>query len=231
MGEKYHRWETATVKYIHILVEGYAEEVFVRDVLEPYLSAKGIFPTAKVATTKRVKSGGNFKGGITSYDRVKLDINHLLADKNAQLITTMIDFYGLPNNFPEYANQPTGNLYQRVEFLEDAMTDDIGSHRFLPYLSVHEFEALLFVSPSEIASAFPDTNKQSEIDGIKNRYENPEFINLDNPPAKRLKQLYSEYQKTFHGPLIARQISIDVICDQCPHFTQWLTKIETILNA
>lgn len=229
MGEEYYRRETATVKYIHILVEGYAEEVFVRDALEPYLSPKGIFPSAKLVTTKRVKSGKNFKGGVTSYDRVKLDIEHLLQDRNAQLVTTMIDFYGLPPDFPDYANQPTGNLYQRVEFLEQAMSDDIRSHRFLPYLSIHEFEALLFVATEEIASAFPDSNKQSDLDAIKNRYANPEFINLEYPPAKRLEELYSQYQKTFHSPLIASQIGILDIRRQCPHFNHWLTNIETYL--
>jgi hypothetical protein len=172
VGEKYHRWETTTLKFIHILVEGYTEEVFVSAVLAPYLLQKEIQTTAIVLTTKYVKSGKNFKGGITSYNKVKRELNNLLQNKNSRLITTMIDFYALPNDFPEYAKQPTGNLYQRVEFLEQAMSDNIGSHRFLPYLSVHEFEALLFVSTADIASAFPESDKQAELDAIKNRYDN-----------------------------------------------------------
>lgn len=230
MGEKYYWWETPTLKYINILVEGQTEEVFVRDVLAPYLLQKEIYPTTKLATTKRVKSGADFKGGITSYDRVKLDLSKLLHDKNAQLITTMIDYYGLPDNFPEYAKQPSGSVYEKVEFLEQAISDEIGSHRFLPYLSIHEFEALLFVSTVDIAEAFPESNKQFKLDAIKDRYDNPEFINLDSPPAKRLTKLYPQYQKTFHSPLIASQIGMNDIRAQCPHFDQWLNHIEDRLK-
>lgn len=225
MGEEYYWRETATLNFINILVEGQTEEIFVRDVLAPYLMQHEVFPTAKLATTKRVKSGKDFKGGINSYQRVKLDINNLLKDKNAKMTTTMIDYYGLPNDFPKYDQQPSGSLYEKVEFLEQAMFDDIGSHRFLPYLSTHEFEALLFVSTSNIATAFPDSDKQAELDTIKNRYDNPEYINLDNPPAKRLAQLYSGYAKTFHSALIASEIGINDIRNECPHFDQWITKI------
>lgn len=218
------------MKYIHILVEGQTEEVFVRDVLEPYLLQKEIYPTAILATTRRVKSGTDFKGGIKSYDRVKLDIINLLHNSSIQLITTMIDFYALPKNFPQYDKQPAGSLYEKVEFLEQALADDIGSHRFLPYLSIHEFEALLFTSTKAIAEAFPDSDKQSELNAIKNRYDNPEYINLDDPPAKRLKALYSGYEKTLHSAGIIRQIGIQDIRRECPHFDQWITQIKTVLS-
>ena len=219
------------MKFIHILVEGQTEEIFVRDVLAPYLQQKQIHPTAKLLTTKRVKSGTDFKGGITSYDQFKLDLNKLLHDRNAQIITTMIDYYGLPTDFPKFDQQPSGDVYRKVEFLEQAIADDINSRRFLPYLSIHELEALLFVSTTDIATAFPDTDKQSELDALKNRYQNnPERINLDDPPAKRLKALYSEFTKTFHSGIIISQIGIHQIRSQCPHFDRWLTQIENRLK-
>ncbi|MEI6046571.1 MAG: hypothetical protein WCS37_19645 [Chloroflexota bacterium] len=56
--------------YMHLLVEGQTEETFVRDVLAPYLSEKGVYPSAMRATTKPVKDGPNFKGGIVSYGKV-----------------------------------------------------------------------------------------------------------------------------------------------------------------
>jgi hypothetical protein len=40
-----------------ILVEGQTEETFVREILAPHLSSSGIYPIAKLATTKRVKKG------------------------------------------------------------------------------------------------------------------------------------------------------------------------------
>jgi hypothetical protein len=61
-------------------------------------------------------------------------------------------------------------------------------------------------------------------------YDNPEFINLDNPPAKRLTKLYPQYDKRNHGARIASQIGMSDIRAQCPHFDQWLTHIEDHLK-
>ena len=55
----------------------------------------------KIATTKRVKQGADFKGGVTSFHRVEDDIRRLVGDSDASLITTMIDYYGLPDDFPK----------------------------------------------------------------------------------------------------------------------------------
>jgi len=218
------------VKYISILVEGQTEEVFVRDVLTPYWSTQDIFPIATILRTKRVKSGSDFKGGITRYDRVCNDLNKLLQNRGVELITTMIDYYGLPKDFPKIDEQPEGDLYTKVEFLELAMEQDIGSYRFLPYLSVHEFEALLFTSPQDIATAFPDDNKTQQLESIKRTYRNPEFINLDNPPAKQISKLLPQYRKKLHGSQIVKAIGLDDIRAECPHFNQWLTIIESRLT-
>ncbi|WP_258001117.1 DUF4276 family protein [Janthinobacterium sp. ROICE36] len=34
------------------------------------------------------------------------------------------------------------------------------------------------------------------------------------------------YQKTFHGPLIACDIGLHAMRQDCPHFDAWLKKIE-----
>lgn len=76
---------------ILILVEGQAEETFVREVLAPYLSRNGVYPIAKLATTKRVKSGPHFKGGIVSYYELRLEWSRVLRWYNStRLIHTMV---------------------------------------------------------------------------------------------------------------------------------------------
>ena len=54
------------MKRVLILVEGQTEETFVRDLLEPHLSRRGVFPVPILAKTKRTTSGQTFKGGIPS---------------------------------------------------------------------------------------------------------------------------------------------------------------------
>jgi len=66
------------MKFVKIYVEGQTEETFVRDVLTPHLSGIAVYPTPVLAKTKREKSGRAFKGGLTSYAKVRRDILRLL---------------------------------------------------------------------------------------------------------------------------------------------------------
>ena len=59
----------------------------------------------------------------------------------------------------------------------------------------------------------------------------PEDINDDphSAPSKRILTVWPDYQKTFHGPLIACDIGLDVIRAACPHFSAWLRRLEALL--
>ena len=215
---------------ILILVEGQAEETFVREVLAPYLSKDGVYPIAKLATTKRVKSGPDFKGGIVSYGKFKNDIVRLLGDTSAAIVTTMIDFYGLPADFPGRRTLPTGSCYDQVAYLEREIGNDIGHPRLLPYLALHEFEAMLFVAPEKIAQAFPGTNKGGELTAIREQFHSPEEID-DDPhaaPSKRLEAIFPGYEKPLHGPLVVLEIGIEQIRRECSHFNDWLARLERL---
>jgi len=215
---------------ILILVEGQAEETFVREVLTPYLSKGGVYPIAKLATTKRVKSGPDFKGGIVSYGRFRNDIVRLLGDTSAAIVTTMIDFYGLPADFPGRRTLPTGSCYDQVAYLEREIGNDIGHPRLLPYLALHEFEAMLFVAPEKIVQAFPGTSKSGELAAIRKQFNSPEEIDDDphTAPSKRLEAIFPGYEKPLHGPLVVLEIGIEQIRRECSHFNDWLTRLERL---
>ena len=211
-----------------ILVEGQTEETFVREVLAPHLAGRGVYPIARLATTKRVKSGSDFKGGIVSYGKFRNDIIRLLGDTSAALVTTMVDFYGLPMDFPGRRSMPTSSCYDQVAYLEQEIHTDIGHPRFLPYLSLHEFEAMLFVGPAKIDGAFPGTNRRAELVAIKEQFRSPEEIDDDprTAPSKRIEAIFPGYQKPLHGPLIILEIGIEQIRAECPHFGNWLVELE-----
>ena len=106
------------MKRVLVLVEGQTEERFVKDVLCPHLWARGVDATPKVATTKHVKRGPDFKGGITDYQKVENDLRRLLGDSDAVSVTTFIDYYGLPADFPGMSNRPTGSPLERARHVE-----------------------------------------------------------------------------------------------------------------
>jgi hypothetical protein len=217
------------MKRILILCEGQTEETFVTRILAPHLLQfdKVITPTGLV--TKKVKSGQEFQGGVTSYARVRRNVYSLLRDSNAVCITTMLDYYGPPPDFPGKATLSATTPYDRVAHLEKAFAEDIDHPRFRPYLMLHEFEALLFVQPSAIPTALSRGPADASFKNI-GQFDSPEEINEGEKthPAARIMQVLPGYRKALHGPLIAERIGLPNLRARCPHFAAWLNYLEAL---
>lgn len=218
---------------ILILVEGPTEEAFIKHVLNPYFLSKNIWLIPTIITTKRVKRGPDFKGGIPGYDKVKNELKKLLNDSSAALITTMFDYYGLPSSFPGREKPIGSNPLEKVQYVENSFAHDVNHTRFLPYLSLHEFETLLFSDPAMIAKSMIKPKLDQNIISIRESFDSPEDIN-DNPhtaPSKRLTRIFPQYDKIFYGRLIAERIGLDRIRNECFHFDKWVRSIESIDSA
>ena len=148
----------------------------------------------------------------------------------------MFDFYALPKDFPGYSDaQKLVNPYHKIECIEKALAEDIKDDRFIPYIQLHEFEALLFSDLDAFLSIYDD--KKQAIESLKTVLSqlpyngNPELINekRETAPSRRIKKEIPAYDKTI-GSLLADSISIDVICSKCKHFHEWLTKLENLTN-
>lgn len=182
-----------------------------------------------ILVTKRTRSGRAFRGGVPPYQRVRAEILRLLGDRSALVVTTMIDYYALPHSFP--GNQaPLGiDIYQRVACLETAWQQDIHDQRFLPYYAVHEFEALLFSSPSAVATALGNASIASKLVRDRSAFRSPEEID-DDPhkhPSALLVRYYPPYKKLVDGARIATNIGINLMRRECKHFDEWARKLET----
>lgn len=118
-----------------VLVEGQTEEVFVNQVVRPALVESGVYLIPKVLTTKVVKSGRQFKGGVSKFTPLRRDLQRLLGDTGAACVTTMFDYYGLPADFPGIDTLPPGSAHQRAEHLEASLEEAIGDPRLIAYLS------------------------------------------------------------------------------------------------
>lgn len=214
------------MKRIYLLVEGQTEEAFVNELLVSHYSRLGLYFIPIIVST----SPGH-KGGVTSYTKIKPQIQRLCKDSEA-IVSTMFDLYALPDNFPgktdlEYPNHADG--YQKALFLEQKWSEDISLTNFMPNLLVHEFEALLF---TDIQAFEQWTDDDSLLRPLYKVCETlaPEDINEQphTAPSKRILTAWQGYQKTFHGPLIACDIGLDAIRAACPHFNRWLSKMEDL---
>ena len=213
-----------------ILVEGQTEERFVKDVLTPAFLQKDLFFSPTILVTKRVKNGPNFKGGVTTFKKFQNDAQRLLNSASGALVTTLIDYYGLPTDFPGMTSRPAGTPVARVTHVEQAIAMEFGSPpNFLPFLALHEFEAWLFASPDELPRVMTENQKQPQFAAIRASVQTPEEIN-ERPefaPSKRIEALFPAYKKTLHGPAAAGRIGLERIRAECPHFASWLGKLES----
>ena len=227
-------------KNVLVVAEGRTEETFINTVLAPALQARDIHLTPMLIITKKTAHrtaaelelpGSRFKGGIGTYQMVRRDVLNVLRAPHFVAVTTMFDYYRLPHDFPGQSDL-TGlsNSYHRVSRLEQAFQADIAHSRFRPFLVLHEFEALLFSDPQQIATAIQrHPSIGDRFRAVRNQFNSPEEIDdgPDTHPAARILAQARGYKKTLHGPIIAKRIGLETIRNECPHFAEWLTWLES----
>ena len=124
------------MKRMIVFCEGSTEEDFVDDVLSPFLWGVNV-----VATPIGL-------GGVCKYSTIKRELNQLCRTNKSALITTMFDFYGLPNETPGKSTA-RGSIYNVAEHIESAIEYDLGClGNLVCNVTLHEFEGLLFSQTS-----------------------------------------------------------------------------------
>lgn len=212
---------------VYLLVEGQTEEAFVNELLVPHYAHLGLYLTPII-----VRTSPGHKGGVVSYAKIKPQIEKLCRQDPSAHVTTMFDLYALPGDFPgkrSPAYLAAGSGRHKAQLLEAAWAADIGHRQFVPHLLVHEFEGLLFVQLDAFTPWTDDDRVLEPLRAVR-RTSEPEDIN-DSPqtaPSKRILAAMPGYQKTFHGPLIACDIGLDTMRQDCPHFDGWLKTLEAL---
>ncbi len=217
---------------IRILVEGQTEETFVNDVLSPHLNQMGVYPHALLFRRR----GGSFR-----YVKCqKVILSALKQDKSAQ-ITTMVDFYGMPKDWPgRTESQSCRNYQDKAQRVEQALSVDIVAQmggswnpaQFIPYVQMHEFEALLFSDTLILAESAGKSKVSAQLECVLQSFSCPEEINdnYNTCPSRRIKQHIENYVKTVDGIISARKIGLPKMRLKCPHFNEWVTKLESLGN-
>ena len=217
-----------------MLVEGQSEEAFVKQTLAPWLAQRGVFVQGPIVLwTKRLPAGGGFRGGVANWAQIAKNLAPLLRDADAW-VTTLLDFYGLPEDVPglaEHKGHGAAQEQEQVIAVQAAMAQALGAPpRLLPFLALHEFEAWVFAGPAVVAQHFGSDTAAAKLTAVIPQPGGPEHINHGpaTHPMARLGQHCPTYKKTSDGPTILAKIGIETIRAQCPHFSAWLARLEVL---
>ena len=223
---------------LRVLVEGPTERDFVNEVLAPHLYMHGFMSvSARLLGNSRLN---NKRGGIRGWPEVRGNIVRLLREDRDCFATTMVDYYGLPasggRKWPGRKKAAKIRYPENVERVEMELANDIhermgadfSKNRFIPFLMMHEFEALLFSDCKRFSDAIGQPNVADSLQEIRREFSTPEEIN-DSPegaPSKRLGKLIRSYRKPLTGVLGVKAIELPRIRAECPHFSGWLSRLE-----
>jgi len=213
------------MKRLFIVVEGQTEQEFVNSLLAPYLRNSGIH----VVTPILIRTSKSGRGGSVNYRHLENTVNGLLKTSASTdfIVTTFVDFFRIPHTTPDYeASMAKPTKIGQVESLERALYHAINDRRFISYIQLHEFEALLFSNNNGFEYYFKDKHAIA-TKSIVNDYENPEEINTtpQGAPSKRIQTINEDYDKVTEGNLIALEVGINAILSRCPRFKAWVDNL------
>ena len=224
-------------------VEGQTEESFVNEVLRDQLIGAGYESvSARIIGNARLRRR---RGGVRPWPSVRRDIvNHLNEDSGC-IATTMVDYYGLPQQgdgeWPGRAVAASRlGMHRKASCVQDALRIDIARtmgtgfdiRRFVPFVVMHEFEGLLFSDCAAFSRGIGREHLTSDFQAIRAAFQTPEDIN-DSPetsPSHRVEQLLVGYEKPLLGTLAVLEIGVGRIREECPHFREWMEKLESLVG-
>ena len=212
------------------IVEGECEQRFVNEHLIKYLSYKypGVSMHAQKITSNRKK---HVKGGNIDYPLFKNELQRTAA-QGGVLITTFLDFFRLPTDFPEYTLD-AGMIDRIEEAIRMDCCDVVAPKYFFPYIQKHEFETLLFANCSGFSGIVNEKQQQKILDIVQDKkFSTPEDINggQETAPSKRLLSIFN-YRKVLDSALVLKDVDIDDLRSRCPHFDLWVDKLERALET
>jgi hypothetical protein len=210
------------MKTVIIICEGPTEEVFCRNLLSQYLQ-----------NSCRIEI--RLLGGNCNWQRIKDMAEKALKQQKNALVTTFFDYYGVKTkkfpNWKETVGINKANVRERIEILENGMLEEIDSnlrYRFIPYVQLHEFEALLFNNIEVFDEMFEfEQYDRAELLNIFNEFPDPEMIDqgTETSPSHRLIKIIPAYRKVIQGNAIAEKIGIEQIRQKNKHFNDWIEQL------
>ena len=189
------------------------------------------------------------KGGHKDISVLIKDIELTAKQYQGCYISTFFDYYGLNPKWPgvnETKAETAVNAVQKVARIENCLgqeitekvnSDFLWDGHFIPYIQLHEFEALLFALPDEMAIIVDTKGHKeklaNEFKAISAKFDSCEEINdsFDTAPSKRIASLCA-YRKGKSSEAHAWQIfkhgNLESVRRACPRFSAWLNRFEEL---
>jgi hypothetical protein len=219
---------------LHALAEGLTEERFFKDVIAPHLAARGIFADVRMINPNPRRTARSGKGGWNSFTKANTDLTRWRSEDRTAWFTTMVDLYAIPDDFPCLdAAHKLADPCARVTMLEQAWTAaNDGAANVIPYIQLHEFEALILADPQHLDGEFLEHDAAIARLVALMKDKQPEEVDgdPDTAPSKRIIAEIPQYhgRKASAGPAVAARIGLATLRARCPHFDAWLTKLEAL---
>src|SRR5262249_4376400 len=134
-------------------------------------------------------------------------------------------------------NQRASRVEERIKTeIVSAMGGSFNPKYFIPYVQLHEFEALAFADVEKLASvtvaisAHSTETLTTRFTAIVSQAGHPEAIDdgYETCPSRRIEGIVPAYKKRVHGPIVTTRIGLDVLRRRCDHFASWLVKLEKL---
>ena len=230
------------MKRLLVHVEGESEEVFVNELLCPHLLVYGVLVSVRLLGHRKERAR---RGGIISWPKARGDLLRHLKHDHGLYVTTIVDYYGLPRSgsraWPGRRQAASAPSSDRAELVETALRSEVVAAmgpgflpaRFVPFVMMHEFEALLFSDCRAFAEAIDRPSLFAPFQEIRDEFSNPEEINdsKTTAPSKRLAALLPGYSKVRRAELAAPAVGLEAMRSECPHFADWLGRLETLPSS
>jgi len=232
---------------VFAIVEGQTENSALKKLLGAHLGALGIdFHTPIIRM-------GRSRGGVKYLHVADLceQVRRFMLDPRQPVVTTFFDYYAFPTGtskgweFVAHAKATAQGIHATVQAIETELrrlvlrsVGDVAyaERRFIPYLQLHELEALFFSEPKTMATVFENPALEKSFANIVSTCGGCELIN-DSPqtaPSKRIEKLCPGYVKgrseLAHGPRIAGKLDLVRVRKECLKFSLWVKSLEQLIN-
>jgi Domain of unknown function (DUF4276) len=171
MGDEFTGWNPRVIR-LAISVEGATEREFVNRILKPHLKTHSI-------EVQAIDIRGN-----VSLDKIAHTLPSLLS--SFDFVSTFYDYYGFKRR--------EGRSINELECAIMQLANSSQRHRFIPYIQLHEFEALIYAAPDIAVKCLQgNASDLSTMQETIRRSGSPEKINdgVTTSPSHRLKKCSS----------------------------------------
>lgn len=212
-----------------MLVEGLTERAFATALVKPYLADRGVHLTTLVVATSRAASGNKRLGG-GSWKHYDKDLRHLLGGTHWRVVTTMLDFYGYPQDAPGHLCARPHAPRECARFRENAIDASLADPRLRSFVMLHEFETLVFAASLNRRSLLGSDELAAALQAQAREVDDDVELINDSPttaPSKRIATAWPPYEKVTDGVAAIQEAGLEAIRRVCPRFSQWLDTLSS----